>query len=58
MKTAINTLLASVGLAPAGYVGQLAAQSRQPAEWATELEARFAKHRTDVEGWKDRHRGI
>ncbi len=34
MMIAIRTLLVSVSPAPAGHVGRLTAQSRQPTEWA------------------------
>ena len=55
MKTAIKRVLAAVHLAPASQVGHLADQARRASANVSELEARLAKLREDVETWKRHH---
>jgi chromosome segregation ATPase len=55
MKAVIKGLAASVGLVSAGDVERVAAQAREAAQRARELEGRLAKLRDDVQGWKDRY---
>jgi chromosome segregation ATPase len=55
MKSAIKALLGAVGLATAGQLGQLTAEARNASRRATELEARVAALRDDVETWKRRY---
>lgn len=55
MKTAIKRLLAALHLAPASQIRHLADQARRSAGKVTELEARQAKLRADLETWKSHH---
>lgn len=55
MKTAITSLLASVHLAPANQVRHLSDQARRATVKASELEARLAQLRADVDTWKGHH---
>jgi chromosome segregation ATPase len=55
MKTAIRRLLATVRLAPASQVEHLADQTRRAAARVSDLEARMAKLRADVDTWKSHH---
>ncbi|MDA1183138.1 MAG: hypothetical protein O2930_00665 [Acidobacteria bacterium] len=55
MKTAIKRLLAAVHLAPASQVQHVTDQARRATVKVSELEARLAKLRADVETWKSHH---
>ena len=55
MKSAIKALLGAVGLSTAGQLRQLAAEARNASRRATELDARVAALRDDVETWKRRY---
>jgi len=55
MKTTVKTLLARVGLAPAGQITALTAQVRQADKRVHEIDERLATLRADVESWKQRY---
>lgn len=54
MKTAIKTLLAAFGLAPAAHLARLEAAVRRAEGKAGQLEERLVRLRSDADNWKRR----
>jgi hypothetical protein len=55
MKTAIKSLMAAFGLAPAAQIDHLNGLVRRAETRSSELEDRLAQLRTEAEGWKRRY---
>ena len=55
MKTAIKTLLAKVGVAPAAHLARLEADVRRAEVKAAQLEQRIVTLHSEADGWKRRH---
>jgi len=55
MKTAIKTLLATFGVAPAAHLARLEACVRRAEGKAAQLEERLVQLRSEADNWKRRH---
>jgi chromosome segregation ATPase len=55
MNSLISSVLAPLGLAPAGHARRLKAESERSAEKLRALEGRMTELKADAEGWKRRY---